>query len=661
MDSQRIVALRGMFVVVLAMLLTGITGATPALSAELLPVPDHLTVESVTASGSDGNLPENAIDGDPSTRWSALTANPAEPQWIEFDLGSVKAVGYLGIAWYQGDLRASLFDVEASNDGATWTTVVEGAASSGTTVNFEPVELGVATGVGLEARFVRYIGYGNARSGWNSLTEVRLYPPHAGGAVVDDLSALLPAPNPDALPWTHPGLVESDGSPFEITDPAPATGRSINVLDYGADPAPSTGDDAAAIRAAIAAAEPGDEVLLPAGTFDLMTAEGADPSTNIALRSGVHLRGAGAGVTVLRSYLTPETNAGKVIRGYGIHDVVIADLTVSSTYEGPFSSDSGDNEASGGPAYGIYLANLGSRPSERVLVEGVTVERFQRIGVCIEKSREVVVRNSRFRDATSVGGGGAGYGIAIQGTAGKDRFAYDDDSRHNLVVGNTFDGTHIRHAILLQYYTHNNLISRNVIKGTVLDAIDLHGEDEYLNEIRGNAVTGSRAAGIGLGNTGGTATQHDAAGPGNWVHHNVLRGNREGVIVMMGTPDTLIEHNVITGGQVTPAQSGIEVRNAPGTVVRNNVIAGNRAVGFWGIHLKTDEGDGGHAAGVPTDVLIESNTVVGNAGGVRIDAGTRIRLTGNLIRGNGEQLRISEDADVSGTESRSMAWGPAGT
>ncbi|RYV52117.1 right-handed parallel beta-helix repeat-containing protein [Pengzhenrongella frigida] len=648
MKPHRIVALRWFAVVVLAATIPGAGGdvAAQAAPAGLPQAPDHLIVSSVTASGSDGNVPENAVDGDPSTRWSALTEAPAPPPWLELDLGSAQPVGYLGIAWHQGDRRPSLFDVETSLDGESWTVAVEGGVSSGTTLNFEPVELGVAVAVGLHARFIRYIGHGNTLSGWNSLTEVRAYPAHPGGAVVDDLSALLPAPSPDAVAWTEPGLVGPDGDQFVITDPAAMTGRSIDVLDFGADPAPSTGDDAAALRAAIAAAEPGDEVVLPAGTFDLMTTEAADSSTNIALRSGVHLRGAGAAVTILRSSLTPQTSSGKVLRGYGIRDVVVANLTVSSTYDGPFSTDSRDDDAGGGPAYGIYLAHLGARSSERVLVQGVTVERFQRIGVRIEKSREVVVRDSHFRDATSVGGGGSGYGIAIQGAPGQDRFAYEDDSRHNAVVGNTFDGTHLRHAILLQYFTHNNLVSGNSITGVVLDAIDLHGEDEYLNEIRSNAVTGGQAAGIALGNTGGSATQHDAAGPGNWLHDNVLSGNREGIIVMLGTPDTLIERNVITGSQAAPARAGIELRNAPGTVVRNNVISGNRADGFWGIHLLFDEGDEGHASGVPTDVLLERNVVAGNSGGLRIDAGERVRLIDNTVRGNGEDVRISGDADV---------------
>ncbi|WP_407319743.1 right-handed parallel beta-helix repeat-containing protein [Isoptericola halotolerans] len=621
------------------------TAATAPPPAEATDAPDHWTVESVRALSSDGNLPEFAVDDDPATRWSSLTESPEEPQWLVLDLGEVRSVGYLGIAWHKGEQRESLYEVETSTDGSTWQPAAQDQASSGTSSNLEPVVLGGDATSGSEARYVRYLGLGNSVSGWNSVTEIRVYPPNPDGAVVDDLSGLLPTPDPDAKPWTEPGLVTPAGDRFRPQEPGEATGRTIDVRDHGADPAPQSGDDAAAIRAALADAQPGDEVYLPEGTYDLQSTEAADPTTHVALRSGVDLRGDGDG-TVLTSAFTPETQSGKVLRGYGVQDVRISDLTVSSTYDGPLPTDHQDDAAGGGPAYGIVVANLGSRASQQVLVEDVVIERFQKMGVRIEKSREVTVRGSTFREATSVGGGGNGYGISIQGTAGKDRYAYTDDSRHNVVVDNEFDGTHLRHSILLQYWTHNNLVARNTIDGGVLDAIDMHGEDEYLNEIRYNKVTDVQAAGIALGNTGGTATQHDAAGPGNWIHSNVLQNNREGILLILGTPDTLVERNVITRGRGDHVRSGIEVRNAPGTVVQHNTVLANRADGFWGIHLAEDPGDDGHASGMPTDVVLEQNLVVANTGGVRIDAGQDVRLTDNKIRGNRQDTQIDDGAGV---------------
>src|SRR5690606_29126646 len=136
-------------------------------------------------------------------------------------------------------------------------------------------------------------------------------------------------------------------------------------------------------------------------------------------------------------------------------------------------------------------------------------------------------------DATSVGPGGAGYGIAIEGRADQRDTEAANDSRHHVVVGNVLDGEHLRHAILLQFPTHHNLIADNVVRGSRLDAIDLHGEGEYGNEVRGNRVTGGDRAGIALGNSGGSTHEHGATGEGNWVHDNLLIGNREGVLVIL--------------------------------------------------------------------------------------------------------------------------------
>ncbi|GAB4086249.1 hypothetical protein GCM10028784_28790 [Myceligenerans cantabricum] len=613
--------------------------------SDVVDAPQHWPVHAARALSSDGNLPEFAIDDDPATRWSSLPADPNEPQWLQLDLGETRSVGYLGVAWHKGDERQSHFTVELSTDGTTWNLAAMDQASSGVSSNLEPVTLDGDATTGTQARYVRYLGYGNTASGWNSVTEVRVYPPNPQGAVVDDLTGLLPTPDPDAEPWTEPGLVESDGTQYRPAEPGAVTGRTVDARDHGADPAADSGDDAAAIRAALDAAQPGDEVYLPAGTYDLLTTEPADPTTNVALRSGIDLRGDGVR-TILRSALTPQTQSGKVLRGYGIQDVQVSDLTVSSAYDGPLPTDHQDATAGGGPAYGVVVANLGSRASLQVRLEDIVVERFQKMGVRIEKSRDVTVRDSTFRDATSVAGGGNGYGIAIQGTAGKDRYAYTDDSRHNTVLGNLFEGTHLRHAVLLQYWTHNNLIADNAIDGGVLDAIDLHGEDEYLNEIRHNTIKDVQAAAIALGNTGGTATQHDAAGHGNWVHGNVLKNNREGILLMLGTPGTLVEHNTVTKGRGGHVRSGIEIRNAPGTVVRHNIVLANHAETFWGIHLAVDPGDNGHAAGIPTDVLVTRNLVVANTAGIRVDAGEGLRLVENVIHGNGENTRIDDSAEV---------------
>ncbi len=145
-----------------------------ALNAWLLsnppsPPPDEptlLPVQSVAASSDDGNGPQNTLDDDLSTRWSAW----GDGEWIQYDLGNVATVSYLDVAFFVGDQRTAAFDVQVSADGSTWTTVLAGATSSGTTNGLQTFDFADAPG-----RYVRIIGHGNANNLWNSLTEVDIY------------------------------------------------------------------------------------------------------------------------------------------------------------------------------------------------------------------------------------------------------------------------------------------------------------------------------------------------------------------------------------------------------------------------------------------------------------------------------------------------------
>ncbi|MCT2587180.1 chondroitinase-B domain-containing protein [Actinophytocola gossypii] len=125
-----------------------------------------LPVTDVTASGDDGNVPENAVDGDLSTRWS----DEGDGVWIRFDLGSVHTVDTLDVAWHQGDTRVQTFDVELSSDGTDWTIALADHRSGGTTSAMETYDLG-----GAAARYVRIVGYGNTYNDWTSVSEVALY------------------------------------------------------------------------------------------------------------------------------------------------------------------------------------------------------------------------------------------------------------------------------------------------------------------------------------------------------------------------------------------------------------------------------------------------------------------------------------------------------
>lgn len=440
------------------------------------------------------------------------------------------------------------------------------------------------------------------------------------------------------------GLVGPDGRPVEVPVPPGPTGRSIDVTDLGADPDAGSGDDAPALREALAEAEAGDEVVLPAGVYDLRSPDPDDDTANLLLVDGVLLRGAGSDATVLRSSFDGEDDSA-VVRGSGVENATVSDLSISSEHQGRLGTDPDEEGPGGGPMYGVQIGEDDGEGSRRVLVEDVSVELFQRHGITVKASREVTVTGCRVADATSVGPGGSGYGMVVEGKPDQRDPDAGNDSRHNVVVGNHLDGTHLRHGILLQFPTHNNLVADNVVDGGVLDAIDLHGEGEYLNEIRGNTVTGVGAAAIALGNSGGEKNKHDASGEGNWVHDNRLVGNDQGVLVILGTPDTAVDDNEVVGR--TGSSVGIELRNAPGTLVRGNAIS-STTEDFWGIRVSEDDGADGRGAGVADDVLIAGNRVTGRGNGITLEAGTGLVLEDNTVKVQGTAERISEGAEVTG-------------
>jgi beta-glucanase (GH16 family) len=127
----------------------------------------------VSASGSDSNVPAGAVDNNLATRWSAS----GDGQWLRLDLGSVRAVGSVRVAAYQGNQRRNRFDVQVSSDGAAWSTVLGGAQTSGATTAEETFDFADTS-----ARYVRYLGHGAAlnaggTSAWNSVTEISVFTP----------------------------------------------------------------------------------------------------------------------------------------------------------------------------------------------------------------------------------------------------------------------------------------------------------------------------------------------------------------------------------------------------------------------------------------------------------------------------------------------------
>jgi hypothetical protein len=149
-----------------------------------------------TASVSAGGQPPaNAIDGDPSTRWST-GASQANGQWFQIDMGATNTFSQLVL-----DATASAGDyprgyqVYVSSDGVNWgSPVASGAGSSAiTTINF----------AAKNARYIRVIQTGS-NSGWWSIHELNVYggaPAPLGGGSFAAIN-MLPD-NQLQLSWTN--------------------------------------------------------------------------------------------------------------------------------------------------------------------------------------------------------------------------------------------------------------------------------------------------------------------------------------------------------------------------------------------------------------------------------------------------------------------------
>ncbi|MFD2117555.1 Ig-like domain-containing protein [Paenibacillus yanchengensis] len=140
---------------------------TPNTTAPTLGLPTDATkipVTYVTASGHDGNVPENTIDNKLETRWS-----DEGNSWIMFELDKPYVIQQLSAIWFKGLERISEIKIEVSANGYIWDRVYEGK-TSGQTADYKTYPLRA-----VEGKFVRIKLSGNTINAWNSLIEAAIF------------------------------------------------------------------------------------------------------------------------------------------------------------------------------------------------------------------------------------------------------------------------------------------------------------------------------------------------------------------------------------------------------------------------------------------------------------------------------------------------------
>jgi rhamnogalacturonyl hydrolase YesR len=130
--------------------------------------PNENIVEATAIANQWGNPPAHVIDNSIDTRWS----QDGLEQWINLELDTVRLVTAVDLAFYQGTVRFSYFDIQVSLDGYDFTTVLEGCSTSVLTNDLVRYYLPET----MPARHVRIVCNGNSQGGanWNSITEARV-------------------------------------------------------------------------------------------------------------------------------------------------------------------------------------------------------------------------------------------------------------------------------------------------------------------------------------------------------------------------------------------------------------------------------------------------------------------------------------------------------
>ena len=129
----------------------------------------------VTASTSqDGHPPEDAFDGDNTTRWCATGAS--YPQWLQADFGKTTHVTGVDLMWENpGDKYKCR--IEGSTNGRKWITLADKTAAPG--IGDGPVTVTPA-----DVRYVRVNVTDTSGAGWASLWEFNIHVTENGQDVI---------------------------------------------------------------------------------------------------------------------------------------------------------------------------------------------------------------------------------------------------------------------------------------------------------------------------------------------------------------------------------------------------------------------------------------------------------------------------------------------
>ncbi|WP_454042278.1 discoidin domain-containing protein [Cellulosimicrobium sp. Marseille-Q8652] len=175
----------------------------------------------VTASSIDepGHEAEMAVDGNAGTRWSSAWS---EPEWIAVDLGASYDLDRVVIDWETA--FASGYEIQTSQDGATWTTVHTVTDGDGL---FDELD------VSGTARHVRLYATERATQWGFSLYELEIYGTPSGGQAELDLDAEVQPRCIAGQAYLAVRAANGEDSALDVTLATPFGTREFGDVDPG--------------------------------------------------------------------------------------------------------------------------------------------------------------------------------------------------------------------------------------------------------------------------------------------------------------------------------------------------------------------------------------------------------------------------------------------
>jgi hypothetical protein len=149
----------------------------------------------------------NAVDGNTGTRWSSAFS---DPQWIQIDLGSTQTICGVTLDWEAA--YATAFQIQTSNDAATWTSIYSTTTGTGGTQNLS---------VSGSGRYIRMYGTTRATPYGYSLWEFQVFTTGGGTG--------SPSPSPSPTGSSGGGSGAPPASFWGDTSSIPAATHVLEV------------------------------------------------------------------------------------------------------------------------------------------------------------------------------------------------------------------------------------------------------------------------------------------------------------------------------------------------------------------------------------------------------------------------------------------------